>query len=235
MWQHLSLAAQNRRGKSFAADGTLAPPLSHGDLASLVQEWRNVAGAAAFPLWSQYGAVAYAWDPAQPSVFVTTPAQRDSLVDTETANDFWLATYRLALDLDDDPTKSPRLDIDAGAFDDPVWRAQVQADLMSDGARVAWKVPLAACKDKDGKARPARLGCPAGWDLVKDGGVWVCRKRDTGEKKPPGYVCEGEQITVDDPITTIKKRTFHGLLILGVLWWLATRDDKPARRNRRDR
>lgn len=220
VWQSLSLTAQKRRGQAFAADGTLAPPLTNGDLAALVQEWRLAAGSAAFPLWSQWAAVAYGWDPAAPGVFITTSKQRDALLDVEAANDFWLATYRLALDLDDGKSP-PRFDIDSTAFDDRTWQDQVKADLLSDGASVKWELPV-GCRGKDGKVRPGRLGCKQGWTLITVKGRPMCRNDATGETEKPAYVCEGDPVTVKDPVTVVANKFLTGLLILGALVWLAS-------------
>lgn len=218
-WGSAFERAQLARGKQETSDGTLAPPLSWADLAALARAWRGAGGASAWPTWAQWGALAYRWDPSAPSAFDASPARGRALVPADIAGAFWLETHRLAMDLDD-AGKPARLDVDGASFGDPVWLAMVRADLAHDGAKLEWKIPIPGCKSKDGKNRPV-VGCRPGWDLVEvSPGAFMCRERKTGALRAPEYLCDGQPVTIDDPITVVKKSLAGPLLILGAVWLL---------------
>ncbi len=220
-WGHLFARAQARYGRQQATDGTEAPPLSYADLAALTRAWRSAAGASAFPLWSQWAALAYDWDPAQPARFSTGSQRAKAKLDPDLAREFWVATQKLALDLDAS-SKPAALDVESGTFGDPVWLAMVKADLLSDGAKAEWKLPVGCRDPKTGKVKPPYLGCPKGWTLVEvSPGAFMCKNDATGELEGPKRVCEGDEVVVKDPIKAATDSFWRTVLILGLVWYAA--------------
>jgi len=238
-WRSLAASAKKRYG-SEVVDGVDTPRLSNGDAITLVRAWTQQTGEGGFPLWYQFAAAAYGWDPDVDrhggmafDAINTTEKHRASMFDIELARELWSFVAKAAHDLDDGTNTNARLELEDNAFADPVFQAKVRAALRGDGAmRSQWKVPV-GCKDpKTGKATGPKLKCRDGFELepVQGSGglLYVCRNKQTGETEQPGIGCEGETITVDDPITAIKKiigkELFEIALILGVIW-LATRDE----------
>lgn len=230
-------AAKKRYG-SEQVDGIDTPRLTNGDVMTLVRAWTQQTGQGGFPLWYQFAAAAYGWDPDERhggmafDALDTTVKRRDSMFDSELTRELWAFTSLAARNLDEGTNTSARLELDANAFEDPVWQGEVKAAIKGDGAfRAQWKIPV-GCKDKNGKKSGPKLKCRDGFELepVEGSGglLFVCRNKKTGEVEQPAFGCEGETITVDDPITAIKKilgkELFEIALILGVVW-LATRDD----------
>jgi hypothetical protein len=189
-----------------------------------------------FPLWYQFAAVAYGWETDNDTLNVSD-AQRDKLYPSDMMLELWLALFKLTGDLDDERILEPNLSMD-GEFSDPVFQGEVRAALIADGAKatITAKVPLPACKDRDGKPGKPRASCPAGSELRSGpNGVPVCVDTTTGKRTVPTYECD--PVVIDDPITGIGKMLgtpiVQGVLILGALW-LVLRPE-PRRYRRRDR
>ena len=222
--------------RHYAPDGTLAPQLTNGEVITLVMAWLAATSMAKFPLWYQYAAAAYGWSPDN-DVLNTSAAQRDAWYPDELAVELWSAMMGLTSALEEARTSPPALYLD-GTFDDPVFQGEVRAALLQDGAQatIAAKIPLPACKGKDGKPTKPRAVCPVGSELkTGPGGVPVCVDTATGKRTAPAWECE--PVEIDDPITGIGKMLgtpfVQGLLILGALW-LAL-EPQPRRYRRRDR
>jgi len=225
-------ASKNHR----TADGTIAPRLTNGEVITLVMAWLAATSKARFPLWYQYAAAAYGWSPDN-DVLDTTARQRDAWYPDELLVELWSTLMGLTSTLDEERVSSPRLDMD-GTFDDPVFQGEVRAALLQDGADaiIAAKVPLPACKGKDGKPTKPRAVCPVGSELrTGPGGVPVCVDTATGKRTAPKWECD--PVTIDDPITGIGKMLgqpfIQGLLILGAIW--VALEPQPRRYRRRDR
>lgn len=220
-WGAAFAKAQARYGRQQAADGTEAPPLSYADLSALVRAWHAAAGPA-FPLWSQWAALAFDWDPTMaPGKWNTGADRAKKRLDADMARDFWVATHKLALDLDDNG-KPAALDVQAGTFGDPVWLAMVKADLLSDGAKAEWEIPIGCRDPKTGKTKLPYLGCPKGWTLTQVSlGAFMCKSDTTGELRPPERICEGKPVGIKDPITVAKDSFWRTVLILGAVWYFA--------------
>lgn len=132
-WQTLFTRAKDVNGSTHAADGTLVPKLTNADAVSLSMAWLAAADKQRWPLWYQYAALAYGWSPDRDRL-LTSDKQAARPYPVEFANDLWLSTFKLALDLDGDKVPGPRLDMD-GRFDDPVFQGEVRAALTEDGAK----------------------------------------------------------------------------------------------------
>lgn len=225
LWSATAQAATRRRGESKAADNTLTPNLTNGDMLTLVKAWFDVVGATRFGFWYQFAASAYGWDPTKADKLDTGPKQRDAMVDVEVSHDLWVMTLQIALDADGRPSSNDpvaRLEFESNAFDDPVFQGKVRKELLADGAKAEFKIPV-ACRDKSGRKVSPKLQCRDGFDLERVPGttLFVCRNRKTGESESPKLVCENP-VLVEDPISAVKtdvKRLLVGLLlILGVAY-----------------
>jgi hypothetical protein len=199
----LASAVKDKRGSTR---------LTNGEVITVIMAWLAAIGhtriAARFPLWYQFAATAYGWDPKKRDRLVTTTKQRDALYSSSLNDELWSAMTSLADELERDAWGTPRLDLD-GRFDDVVFQGEVRAALKQDGAQAMAKIPTGACRDKKtGKVRYPRL-----------------------TDKPGDCVPE----SMDEPITVIKKKAtnmFQLALLVGAVWLLW--DSKP-RRTRRTR
>lgn len=186
------------------------------------------------PLWYQFAATAYGWDPAKQDRLNTSARQRDKLFDAALVDDLWSATRQTARGLDQG-TEPARLEIDPDTFDNPIFQAGVKTAIKADGGmRAAGKIPV-GCKDpKTGKLVGPKMKCRPGFELELVPGTpfFVCRNKQTGETEQPTVECEGERFEIDDPITAIGKALVGDLgrlaLIVG-LAYLVFVDGKRAR------
>lgn len=223
-----------KRRSHKTREGTLAPRMTNGEVITVVMAWMPpTAGirATAFPLWDQFAAAAYGWNPATGKLD-TSAKNRDDWYPDALLVALWSQLMGAADELDtadrryrlDDPHRGkPRLDFD-GRWDDIVFQETVKMTANQDGtitdtqsAHAAFKIPLPACKGPDGKPR-----------LPK------CKRV---MKRWP-YLCEEwekcDPVVVDDPITKIGN-DLSGLaglaLLVGAFWLLF--DNKPRRRRAR--
>lgn len=219
---------QRKRGKHLArypeTDGrggiapTLAPLLTNGDVVRLVMAWLAALPRARvrelFPLWAQFAAAAYGWDP-KTNRFDASVKRRNAAYPDVLLVELWKTLMGIASDLDAELVPGPRLDLD-GDFADPVFQAEVKAELQADGASAQFKIPLPACRTKDGKVQ-----------LPK------CKRH---MKRWP-YLCEEwercEPVVIDDPITDVKKKTEKTILLVAlVLCAWAVFDNQPRHRRK---
>jgi hypothetical protein len=226
--KHTEEVARKRYGSRKASDGVDTANISNGDAVTLVRAWTQQAGTGGFPLWYQFAAAAYGWEPKQGDALDTTAKRRDAMLDIDIGRELWAATKLMARDLDDAKITA-RLELDEGAFDDPVIQGQVKAALRGDGAmRAQFKIPV-GCKDKNGKVSGPKLKCREGFELENVTGTpfFVCRNKKTGEVEEPKWECD--PVTVDDPITGVKKKLgrefLEVALILGFIYLVVKHGD----------
>lgn len=215
-----------KRGKHLATypgGPTLAPELTNGDVVRLVMGWLAAIGPTKarelFPLWYQFAAAAYGWDPKTDKLDASAK-RRDAAYPDLLLVEFWKAQMALAHDLDDASVPNARIDLD-GDFADRVFQAEVQAALKQDGAEAAFKIPTPVCKNPDGS---------------KTIGPKCKRYMKTWP-----YFCEEwercEPDVVDDPITVVKKRAEKTLWLVALAiaaWWaFDNRQQRPRRRRAR--
>jgi len=134
--------AANRRKRGVAPDGwTMVPRLTNGEVIQVIMGWlaADPSVKAAWPLWYQFAAVAYGWNPTTQRM-VTTPKQRDALYPSDLMHELWMSQDALAYDLDKRGITSPRLDLD-GSFDDVTMQGAVAAALAEDGGALTWGAP----------------------------------------------------------------------------------------------
>jgi hypothetical protein len=228
--------AEKAHGSQQTEHGVWAPPMTNAELQTLVRAWKGIAGVDAFPLWSQFAAVGYGWDPEEPAVLDSSARQRDRLVEPDLALSLWLSMSSMAYALDDARRDPVRMQFDTGAFSDPVWKAQVLADMRADGATLAWKVPTPVCEDmKTGEKHFPHMTCKKGWRLVEvKRGVFMCRA-PAGSSAPdefPTWRCDAP-VMVDDPITVVKNDFGRLLLMLGGAYLVWQHVTRPSRRKER--
>jgi len=208
--------------------------LTNGEVITVVMAWMPpTAGirAQAFPLWDQFAAAAYGWNPATGKLDTSTK-NRDALYPSALASALWTQLQDASRELDDadhryrldDPHRGkPRLDFD-GRWDDIVFQNTVKMTANQDGsitdtqsAHAAFKIPIPACTGPDGK--PQLPKCKR----VMKRWPYLCEE---WEKCSP--------VVVDDPITKVGKDigTLGKLALLVGAFYLLF-DNKPKRRRAR--
>jgi hypothetical protein len=170
----------------------------------------RAAAGARFPLWYQFAAPAYGWEPGR-NRLDRSDEQADRDYDANAAVMLNLELQRIAQELDEARKPDPRMDLDAQSWTDVAFQGEVTKALRDDGAQAQFKIPLPACKDpKTGKpAKPV--------------------------KGPDGkWHCPGGPLLIDDPITAIIKAlapiAVPAALILGAAWLMSKRQRRPRRR-----
>ena len=171
-----------RAGLETDDDGRTAPAWSNRQALSIVAGVRNAARpVTAWPLWYQFAAAAYGWDPST-NELDTTDGRADGAYPAGAAVQLVDELRRIAEQLD--AVHYPELRVElADVWADPTIVSDMSAALQGDGANVSFKIPLPVCKDPaTGKpARPVRDPADGRWK------------------------CPGGVVTGDDPITAIVK------------------------------
>jgi hypothetical protein len=164
VWEAAELAPQRRR-KPLASG---APRLTNGEAVTLVMGWLDATSKPQFPLWYQYAAAAYGWDPTTGEM----TALADDLYPASLSVELSKGTRELAARLDAEAIKSPRLELAYG-FDDSTVRGAVAAELKDDGSIAKWRPELgAAIVKKKRRRRGASPGTGLGAVLML-GAAWL--------------------------------------------------------------
>ena len=208
-WANVHAALWSRSPRGVAADdeGTIAPRWTCREAMAVIEAARQAAKTgSAFPLWYQFAAVAYGWDPTVDSARLdNSQEQADRDYDADAAVALQLELQRITSDLDESGGKlTPELRLDGKAFDRPGVQSEVRAALRADGISPTFKVPLPACKDP----RTGKPGIPRRNPKT---GKWEC-----------------EVVTIDDPVTAIGKSAGRWILPALLLYaaWKSTRHDR---------
>lgn len=202
------------------------PPMTNAEAAAFIREWRDVSHAES-PLWWQFAAVAYGWQPSRDELDQSAQ-QAARWYPPSLVEDLWKWARDIAAELDArNDGQPPRVAVDLDTFGDPVFFGGVRAQLMSDGARAAFKIPLPACRDKKtGKLRYSRPPC----DKHGRGPLVGYDRRGRPIYAPCDKKGDCEPVAIDDPLTAIGKDVSTLLLVVGAVWLLT----RPTRRSRRD-
>lgn len=183
------------------------PKLTSREAVQLVRAFSSARGRASFPLWYQFAAVAFAWNPSTDTLDTST-ARGAKQYPAEATAELWRALHTLADEADAEQGHgAPSLYFDVDPWGDPLFAGDVRRALQGDGADAQFKIPLPACKDpKTGKpiGKPTR-------DPVT--GKWKC-----------------EPVAVDDPVTHAGNQVVT-LVLLGLAAWALF--GNPPRRRRR--
>lgn len=224
VWESLLTSARRRRGGT-----AFSVALTNGEATSLIRAWPGRSGTLWMPLWYQFAATAYGWNPDRSDRLDTTAKRRDSAFPM--SRDLWDATREIATALDAERRQPARLDIDPDTFDDPTFQAGVRAALRDDGGmRAAGKIPV-GCKDpKTGRITGPKMKCRPGFtlELVPGTPFYVCRNKKTGEHEQPTYECEGDKVYLEDPLSALARDFWRLALIVG-LGYLVLRGNGRAR------
>lgn len=197
-------AASRRRGY-VATDVARVPKLSNSEALQLIRAMTLAIGRPQFPLWYQFAAVAYGWDPTSDQLD-TTSAHGDQLYPPDASVELWQAVKDAGAAADSSASHPvPSLYFD-DVWADPLYAADVRRALQEDGADAAFKIPLPACKDP-------KTGKPTGRPSKGPDGKWRC-----------------DPVAVDDPVTFAGKQ-FGTILVLALGAWLLF--GKKPRRSRR--
>lgn len=203
-WDALVLQVRERASarRGYVA-GAKVPKLTNAEALQLVRAVSTAVSRARFPLWYQFAAVAFGWDPAV-DVLDTSAAQGERMYPPAALVELWAAVDGAANSANDDGP-SPSLYFD-DSWGDALYAADVRRALRDDGASAAFRIPLPACTD------PV-TGKPVGKPHRGPDGKWRC-----------------DPVSVDDPVTFAGKQFGTvALLILGA--WLLL-GDKPRRKRR---
>lgn len=184
------------RGFADDSDGVRSPVWTNREAAAIVASLREVAArVGGFPLWYQFAAAAFGWDP-DTDKLDRSKAQGDRWYPQDAATQLAAEIKRIAGRMSDDrqqPRAEARLTLDDAMFDDAGFAAEVASSLSQDGAKAEFKIPLPACKDpKTGKPR---------FPAPDKDGKWKC-----------------DPVIVDDPITAVGKDLLPVALVLFAIW-----------------
>lgn len=190
------------------------PRLTNGDVITMTMGLLGAVPpprAESFPLWDQFAAAAYGYAPPSRKL-VATDKQRDAWYPNTLSREFWGLVVAVTDRLDETHVANPRVDLD-GQFSDRVFQGEVVNALHADGAQAQFKIPV-GCRNKDGTTRTLLPKCKKRMDRFP----WLCLEYEK---------CD-DPITIDDPITAVKKRAdkFAHLVILALVFW-AVLDNKP--------
>jgi hypothetical protein len=207
-----ALWSKSSRGMTTDDEGTIAPKWTNREAVAVIAALRGLAAMAeGFPLWYQFAAIAYDWEPGR-NRLDRSDEQADRFYDPGAAVMLNLEMQRLVGELDDLHRTSPRLDLDSHSWTDAALQGEIAKSLREDGAGVAFKIPLPACKDPV-TGKPARP--------VKD-------------PKTGKWTCPGGPLLIDDPITAIIKAlapiAVPLALILGAAWLAGNKRQRRQRR-----
>ncbi len=222
-WAAVDRARGTYAAKYPSADGVsdkAVPRLTNGDVVTFVMAWLAALGVnrarhrALFPLWSQFAAAAYGWDP-DANTFDTSAKRAAAWYPDVLLVELWRTMLVLARDLDSEGVKNPRLDMD-GKFSDFVFQGEVTKDLQEDGASASFKIPIPVCKGPDGQ--PQSMRCKR----VMKSWPYLCEEF---EKCAP--------VLVDDPVTVVTDKAtsmFQLVLLVGACWVLFDNNQRRSRR-----
>jgi len=214
LWGAAWERAKQARGVATADDGTVAPVMTNREALALIAALRVVAAMTSegFPLWYQFAAVAYGWNPTT-DTFDVSQKQADRLYPADDATELQLAMQRLTTALDRERSDvDARLELDDNGFFDILVQGDVRRALLEDGATVAFKIPVPSCKDP-------KTGRPTGKpQRDPKTGKWTC-----------------EPVLVDDPVTAVGKPLTRLIVFAGVVAGivLITRSARRRRARRR--
>lgn len=215
-WANVNAALWDKapRGVVTDDDGTIAPRWTNREAVAVIEATRQAAkSGSSFPLWYQFEAVAYGWDPSADADRLDNSAtQADRDYDATASVALQLDLMRVYDELDAAASEpgskwklKPSLALDESAFTSKGVQGELRSALAADGMTPQFKIPLPACKDpKTGKP-----GLPTRNPRT---GKWEC-----------------EPVTIDDPVTAIGKsagRWILPALLIYAAW-------KQTRRGRR--
>jgi hypothetical protein len=209
-----SLWSQSKRGTVADDAGIQVPAWTNREAVSVISAMRELAkgmpAGSAFPLWYQFAAVAYGWQPSSDKLD-NSMAQADRVYPADDAVELNAELERIVTYLDLRVHPNPRMAL-RDVFNSDTFMSEVRTALAQDGAKVEFKIPLPACKDPM-TGKPARP--------VKD--------PRTGK-----WTCPGGAITIDDPVTALLK-ALAIVAIPAALVLLAIGAVEPRRRRRKKR
>jgi len=214
-----SLWKQSRRGIVTDDRGDIGPKWTNREAVAIIAALRQAAKAApgGFPLWYQFAAAAYGWEPAETTGYkdhlTSSAKQADAIYPTDAAIMLNRELERIttALDATSAYRPEPRFELRDVFGDQAMW-SDVMTALHQDGASATFKIPLPACKRKDGK-----LATPV-WDRTER--RWKC---------PDGVA------VIDDPLTALIKSLIKPAAVVGLIYVLATGVPVVMKRRRQSR
>lgn len=209
-----SLWSQSRRGTVKDDAGIEVPAWTNREAIAIISGMRELAQGMptgqGFPLWYQFAAVAYGWQP-QADTLDNSTAQADRIFPPDDAVELNAELERMVTHLDLRSHPAPRMAL-VDRFGSDTFLSELRTALRQDGAEPQFKIPLPACKDP-ATGRPARP--------VKD--------PRTGK-----WACPGGAITIDDPVTALLK-ALATVAVPAALVLLAIGALEPRRRRRKNK
>ncbi len=165
VWDALTEAARKAHATVRIADGTLVPALTNGEVVTLIMGWLGAVRKAQWPMWYQYAAVAYEHD-------------ADAMYPADLTAELWISLHGLATALNEAHELNPRIDLD-GAYDDPVFRAEVRVAVEEDGTLKPKPTPAKPARD----TKPDKRTAPKAQDpfqllVMLAGGWWLFTQLD---------------------------------------------------------
>lgn len=204
----------------WSPTGTLlVPHLTNREAAALIGMLSQAAALASddngWPIWYQFAAVAYDWDP-DGDVLNAGVAHGEKDYPLDVAAELWDQADAITKRLDKAPPGvPPRFEFDPALFSDKRWQNVVAYALREDGAKATVKHPSPFCRDKrTGKYRVPRPRCD------KDGRGPVNPLRPM-ERLPCDNDGDCAPLTIRDPFTAMGSG-LATLVAIGLVIWLST-------------
>ena len=211
-WQTAVAALLRGQGNSrgLEVEGTeTAPAMTNREALAIVSAIRSPAQRVGFPLWYQFAALAYGWSP-EGAELDGRAEQADADYPVYAGVMLAHELGRIAQELDGAGVLDARIDL-RDVWAQPALMAEIGSALQDDGAEVAFKIPLPACKDP-------KTGAPA---------------KPVRNPKTGRWECPGGIITIDDPITAVAKSLLKVAIPVGAIYVAYEVFLKPRRRRKR--
>lgn len=169
------------------ARGGDPPRITNREALALIEATHALAPMvkAGWPLWYQFAAVAYGWDPKADRLDISR-AQSDAPYDASALADLWLQMRDVYSALDGERADVPvRVDLSDDAWEDVISQGDIRTALAQDGAKARIvNVPhVDPATPAPAPARKPDQGNVVGLMLIVLGGLWLLGRMSGNSKQ----------------------------------------------------